>query len=405
MFSDVPKKEYLCLHTPRDFRDNFSAHSMHKLAILLKKEFLQIFRDRFMLRVMVMLPIVQLLVLPLAANYDIKNFRMAAIDRDNTQFSRRLLTKMQAGGFFSLAAAVPSWAQAERMIERGDVDMIVEIPDRFERDMVLGRSPELSVHISAINGLSAGVAAGYANSIVGDFAAELAADGMIPMPLSGETAKFPVQIDVATQEWYNPKFDYKTVIVPGILALLITIAGLSMMALNTVKEKERGTIEQLNVTPMSRTRYMLAKMIPFFLIGLVQFTIGLTIARFVYAIPMVGSLFLLYGVVALYLVGILCLGFVIANLSDTQVQAIFLTFFIMMTLILMSGLFTPIESMPEWAQRADVINPVAHIISSVKMILVKGSTATDLTLHWLGLGIFAAAMGVLSVVTFRKLRA
>ena len=160
MFSDVPKKEYLCLHTSSDFRDNFSAHSMHKLAILLKKEFLQIFRDRFMLRVMVMLPIVQLLVLPLAANYDIKNFRMAAIDRDNTQFSRRLLTKMQAGGYFSLTESVPSWAQAERMIERGDVDMIVEIPDRFERDMVLGRSPELSVRISAINGLSAGVAAG-----------------------------------------------------------------------------------------------------------------------------------------------------------------------------------------------------------------------------------------------------
>lgn len=402
MFSDVPKKEYLCSYASGDFRDIFSAHSMYKLAILLKKEFLQIFRDRFMLRVTVLLPIVQLLVLPLAANYDIKNFRMAAIDRDNTQFSRRLLTKMQAGGYFSLAAAVPSWAQAERMIERGDVDMIVEIPDRFERDMVLGRSPELSVHISAINGLSAGVAAGYANSIVGDFAAELASEHLIPAP--ADAAKFPVQVNVAMQEWYNPKFDYKTVIVPGILALLITIAGLSMMALNTVKEKERGTIEQLSVTPMSRTRYMLAKMIPFFLIGLVQFTIGLTIARFVYAIPMVGSLFLLYGVVALYLAGILCLGFVIANLSDTQVQAIFLIFFIMITLVLMSGLFTPIESMPEWAQRADVINPVAHIISSVKMVLVKGSMAADLTPHWLGLGIFAAAAGVLSVVTFRKLR-
>lgn len=376
---------------------------MHKLVILLKKEFLQIFRDKFMLRTVILLPVMQLLVLPLAANYDIRNFRMAAIDRDNTQFSRRLLTKLQAGGYFSLAEAAPSWAVAERMIERGEVDMIVEIPDRFERDMVLGQSPELSLHISAINGLTAGVAAGYANSITGDFAAELAAERLIPTPVAAE--KFPVQIHTATQEWYNPKFDYKTVIVPGILALLITIAGLSMTALNAVKEKERGTIEQLNVTPMSRTRYMLAKMIPFFLIGMVQFTIGLAIARTVYAIPMVGSLFLLYGIVALYLVGVLCLGFVIANISETQVLAIFPTFFIMMILILMSGLFTPIESMPEWAQRADTINPVAHIISSIKMIMVKGSSGADLFRHWVGLGVFAAATGVLSVVTFRKLKA
>lgn len=378
---------------------------MRKLAVLLKKEFLQIFRDRFMLRVVVLLPVVQLLVLPLAADYDIKNFRMAAIDRDGTPFSRRLLTKLQAGGYFSLAEAVPSWTQAERMVQRGEADMIVEIPDRFERDMVSGCSPELSVHISAINGLSAGVAAGYVNSIAGDFAAELAADGMIPVPLSGETAKFPVQIDVATQQWYNPKFDYKTVIVPGILALLITISGLSMTALNAVKEKERGTIEQLNVTPMSRTQYMLAKMIPFFVIGLVQFTIGLAIARTVYSIPMAGNLFLLYGIVALYLAGVLCLGFVIANLSATQVQAIFPTFFIMMILILMSGLFTPVESMPQWAQRADAVNPVAHIISSIKMVMIKGSSAGHLMRHWMGLGLFAAAMGVLSVATFRKLRA
>ena len=403
MFSDVLKKEYLCLKSRTDFRDITPDHPMHRLAVLLKKEFLQIFRDRFMLRVVLLLPVVQLLVLPLAADYDIKNFRMAAIDRDGTQSSRRLLTKLQAGGYFSLTDAVPSWTQAERLIERGDADMIVEIPADFERDMVLGRSPEVSVHVSAINGLSAGVAAGYVNSIAGDFAAELVAEGALPAPAA--TAKYPVQVNTVAQEWYNPRFDYKTVIVPGILALLITIAGLSMTALNSVKEKERGTIEQLNVTPMSRTRYMLAKMIPFFLIGVVQFTIGLAIARTVYGVPMVGSIGVLYGIVVLYLVGVLCLGFVIANFSETQVQAIFPTFFIMMILILMSGLFTPVESMPEWAQRADTVNPVAHIISAVKMILVKGSSAADLLPHWIGLGLFAAAMGVLSVVTFRKLRA
>lgn len=391
-----------------DFRDTFTESTdagMHKLAILLKKEFLQIFRDKFILRSMLLLPLFQLLILPLAANYDIKNFRMAAIDRDNTQFSRRLLTKLQAGGYFSLTESVPSWTLAERMIERGDVDMIIEIPTDFERDMVLGRSPEVSVHVSAINGLSAGVAASYVGSITGDFASSLAAEGLIAAPLSAEAAKFPVQINIATQEWYNPKFDYKTVIVPGILALLITVAGMSMMALNAVKEKEKGTIEQLNVTPMSRTRYMLAKTIPFFIMGLVQFTIGLAVARLVYDIPMEGSLWVLYGIISLYLTGLVFLGFTVANLSETQVQSIFMSFFLMMVLILMSGLFTPVESMPDWAQRADVVNPVAHIISSIKMVMVKGSSAADLARHWLGLGIFAAVMGVVAVATFRKLKA
>lgn len=378
---------------------------MRKLAILLKKEFLQIFRDKFLVRSMLLLPVFQLLVLPLAANYDIKNFRMVAIDRDHTQFSRRLLTKLQAGGYFSLTESVASWTQAERMIERGDVDMIVEIPTDFERDMVLGRSPEVSVHISAINGLSAGVAASYVGSITEDFASSLASEGALSASRSEATGQYPVRVQVATQEWYNPKFDYKTVIVPGILALLITVAGMSMMALSAVKEKERGTIEQLNVTPMSRTMYMFAKTIPFFIIGLVQFTVGLALARVVYDIPMAGSLGVLYGIISLYLVGLVFLGFMVANLSETQVQSIFLSFFVMMVLILMSGLFTPVESMPEWAQRVDVANPVAHIISSIKMVMVKGSSSADLARHWLGLGLFTGVTGFLAVATFRKLKA
>ncbi|WP_294599290.1 ABC transporter permease [uncultured Rikenella sp.] len=375
---------------------------MYKFLILLKKEFLQIFRDKFIWRSVLLLPVVQLLVLPLAANNEIRDFRMAAIDRDNTQFSRMMLTELQAGGYFTLSASAAAWAEAVRMIERGEVDMIVEIPTDFERDIVLGRGAELSVHVSAINGLSAGVAAGYVNTIAGEFARRLTAERLIPERVGQGEGAFPAQVGVSVQEWYNPKFDYKMVIVPGILALLVTIVGMSMMALNAVKEKERGTIEQLNVTPMSRTQYALAKTVPFFIIGLVQFTIGLVLARMVYGISVAGSVGVLYGIIALYLLGLLFLGFVVSNVSQTQVQSIFLSFFIMMVLILMSGLFTPVESMPEWAQRADQLNPVAHIISAIKMVLVKGSPAADLKSHWVMLGIFAGVMGVAAVTTFRK---
>ncbi|MDE5944158.1 MAG: ABC transporter permease [Rikenella sp.] len=380
---------------------------MRKLAILLKKEFLQIFRDKFLLRVVILIPIFQLLVLPLAADYDLENFRLAVIDRDGSSFSRRLLTKIQAGGYFSTTAAAASWAEAERMIEQGQVDAIVEIPDRFERDWVMGQGPEISVHISAIDGLSAGVAAGYLNSIAGEFRVELVAERLLPAAASTDetTGRPPVRIETVVQEWYNPRFNYKTVIVPGILAMLLTVVGLSMMASNAVREKEYGTIEQLNVTPMSRTRYMLAKMIPFIVIGFVQFTVGLVIARTVYAVPLLGSVGVLYGIVALYLAGVLFLGFVIANFSETQGQTIFPAFFLIMILVLMSGLFTPVESMPLWAQRINVVNPLAHLIAAVKMILVKGSTAADLGLHWVALACFAIVMGFLAVATFRKFKA
>lgn len=378
---------------------------MRKLAILLKKEFLQIFRDKFLLRVVILIPIFQLLVLPLAADYDLENFRLAVVDRDGSSFSRRLLVKLQAGGYFSMTAAAASWAEAERLIQQGQVDAIVEIPDRFERDWVMGQGPEISVHISAIDGLSAGVAAGYINSIVGEFGAELADEGLLPAPAAEEGTAGPIRIETVVQEWYNPRFNYKTVIVPGILAMLLTVVGLSMMASNVVREKEYGTIEQLNVTPMSRTRYMLAKMIPFIVIGFVQFTVGLVIARTVYAVPLLGSVGVLYGIVALYLAGVLFLGFVIANFSETQGQTIFPAFFLIMILVLMSGLFTPVESMPLWAQRINVVNPLAHLIAAVKMILVKGSTAADLGLHWVALACFAIVMGFLAVATFRKLKA
>lgn len=378
---------------------------MRKLAMLLKKEFLQIFRDKFLLRVVILIPIFQLLVLPLAADYDLENFRLAVVDRDGSSFSRRLLVKLQAGGYFSMTAAAASWAEAERLIQQGQVDAIVEIPDRFERDWVMGQGPEISVHISAIDGLSAGVAAGYINSIVGEFGAELADEGLLPAAAAEEGTAGPIRIETVVQEWYNPRFNYKTVIVPGILAMLLTVVGLSMMASNAVREKEYGTIEQLNVTPMSRTRYMLAKMIPFIVIGFVQFTVGLVIARTVYAVPLLGSLGVLYGIVALYLAGVLFLGFVIANFSETQGQTIFPAFFLIMILVLMSGLFTPVESMPLWAQRINVVNPLAHLIAAVKMILVKGSTAADLGLHWVALACFTIVMGFLAVATFRKLKA
>ncbi len=372
---------------------------MRTLLILAKKEFLQTLRDKFAFRVVLLMPIIQLLILPFAANMEVKNFSFVAIDHDHSQLSTRLVRKLEAGGYFQLKASLATWDEATRWVDEGRADMILEIPQHFERELILGQRPPLSVHISAINGLNASVGSGYLNSILGDYLAELAEERTLPAPPPAPA------LHVATQEWYNPHFDYKLVIVPGILALLITIMSVALTALNAVKEKERGTIEQLNVTPLSPAKFMLAKLLPFFLTGLLQFTIGLLIAHFIYGIPVVGNIGLLYGFVCLYMAGMLCFGFLISNLSTTQVQAIFTVFFFLIILILMSGLFTPVESMPLWAQRVDVINPIAHMISVVKMVLIKGSVAADLSRQWIGVGIFTLVSASAAIITFRKSKA
>lgn len=384
---------------------------MQTFIILLKKEFRQLVRDRFLLRIMVLMPIIQLLVLPLAANYEIRNFNMAVIDHDGSTLSTRMISKIQAGGYFTLVGRALSWDEARNWMTQGRTDLIVEIPRYFERDIALGRGADLSVHISAVNGLSAGVAGGYLNSILSNYSAELIDQKLAPpsVTIAGsyttdDGAELVVpQIDVSSQLWYNPNFDYKITIVPGILALLITVIGMAVSALSIVKEKQSGTIEQINVTPLSPVLFMLAKMAPFFLIGIAQFAIGLTLAYYVYSIPVVGSLWLLLAILVIYMIGLLGLGFTIANISESQVQVMFAIFFFVMIMVLMSGLFTPVESMPLWAQRLNLWNPVAHMITVLKMVLIKGSGASDLGLQWLCLSLFAVVSSLLSIITFRKL--
>lgn len=373
---------------------------MRKFIILVRKEFRQLVRDKFLLRITLLLPIIQLLILPLAANYEIKNFNMAIIDRDGTTLSMRLVTKIQASGYFTMVGRATSWDEAQQMLDSDRADIIIEIPHHFERDMVLGRSPELPIHVSAINGLSAGVGAGYLGSIVSDYVAMLTSEKQVPAPAPQQVVP---QIEVATQAWFNPRFDYKIVIVPGILAMLITIIGVALSALNIVKEKESGTIEQINVTPLSRSLFMLSKMAPVFIIGMFQLAVGLVLAYYVYNVPVEGSLWLLLAFAVIYLVGMLGLGFTIANVSNSQIQVMFTIFFFLMIMILMSGLFTPVESMPQWAQSFNLWNPVAHMIAVVKMVLIKGSTAADLGIHWLCLSIFTVVTSCASVLTFRKL--
>jgi ABC-2 type transport system permease protein len=210
-------------------------------------------------------------------------------------------------------------------------------------------------------------------------------------------------IEITSSNWFNPSLNYQTFMVPGILVLLVTMIGAYMCTLNIVKEKEMGTIEQINVTPIKKYQFILGKLIPFWIIGLIIFSIGLfVVARLIYGIVPVGSLLLLYAFLGLYLVAVIGIGLLISTIANNQQQAMSLAFLFMMIFILMGGLFTTIDSMPNWARWISKFNPVAYFIDVNRMVIMKGSGFPDIKYHFLKMLGFAVFFNVWAVLNYRK---
>jgi ABC-2 type transport system permease protein len=271
-----------------------------------------------------------------------------------------------------------------------EVEVILSIPVNFERDILRTRSAAVQLIMNAEDGAAAGVTQSYAAQIIASYANEMGAQ-VQPM-----VSAVP-PIEVRARGWYNPELDYRDYMVPGILVQLVTVIGTLMTAMNIVREKELGTLDQLSVTPLSQGVFMTAKLIPFWLIALVELTLGLLVARFVFHVPMLGSITLVFAAAAVYLFAALGIGLFVSTLADTQQQAMFVTFFIVMVYLLMSGLFTPVRSMPEWAQWMAQLNPVKHFISIMRSILLKGAGPADVAVPIGVLGIFGVVFLTLAV--------
>jgi ABC-2 type transport system permease protein len=211
-----------------------------------------------------------------------------------------------------------------------------------------------------------------------------------------------VGIDVRTRNWYNPTLNYKHYMVPGILVALVTLIGTLLTAQNIAREKELGTLEQLNVTPITRGQFIAAKLLPFWVLGLVDLAIGLVVARFVFDVPMRGSLLLLFGSAAIYLVTALAIGLWISTLVETQQQAMFVTFFVMNVYLLMSGLFTPIDSMAPWVQVISQANPVRHFVTISRAVLIKGAGISEVAQPLLTLAAFGVVSLTLAIRQYSK---
>src|SRR5690606_16675766 len=258
---------------------------MRTLKFLLRKEFKQIFRNKALLPLIFVAPIIQLLILPLAADYEVKNINITVVDHDRSGYSQKLVSKIGASGYFKLANYAAGFSEAFRDMENDHADLVLEIPLGFERDLIRQNEQNLFMAINAINGVKANLGGVYLNRIIADYNTDIRLE-WVQMPRFNP---FPT-IEVTSSNWFNPLMNYRFYMVPGILVLLVTMVGAYMCALNIVKEKEVGTIEQINVTPIKKHQFILGKLIPFWIIGMIVFSIGLFgVGWMVYGIVSVGS--------------------------------------------------------------------------------------------------------------------
>lgn len=370
---------------------------MRTLRFLLQKEFRQIFRDPSILRLIFIMPIIQLLILPWAADYEIKNIQLSVVDLDHSDYSRQLLSKITSSGYFQLTGYAGSFKEAIRQVESDKADLVLEIPAQFERQLVKEDKATLFLAINAINGTKANLGGAYLQNIIRDFNREVRMEWIQLPRLSPET-----QIEVTSSNWFNPQMNYKYFMVPGILVILLTMIGANLAAINIVREKEIGTIEQVNVTPVRKYHFILGKLVPFWLLGMFVLTLGLLIARLAYGIIPAGSFLTIYVFAGLYLLAVLGLGLLISTYAHTQQQAMLVSFFLMMIFILLGGLYTSIDSMPEWAQWITRFNPVSYFIEVMRMVVLKGSSLADIKHHLLVMAGFAAAFNCWAIISYRK---
>jgi len=377
---------------------------MRRILFLARAEVLHVVRDRATLAQVLVLPILQLLVLSNAATFQVSNTPTYVVDFDRSSLSRGLITRFRASGQFQVEEQSESPERANEALLRGDVTMVLTIPHDFEAAIVRTGAAPIQLTVNAEKGSAAGIVQAYASSITAAYASELEASARGTAGSGAERSprRGAPRIDVRLRSWYNPDLNYQHYMVPGILVALVTLIGTLLSAQNIAREKELGTLEQLNVTPITRGQFMAAKLLPFWTLGMINLAIGLLVAGVVFGVPMRGSLLLLFGSAAVYLVAALAIGLWISSVVDTQQQAMFVTFFVMNVYLLMSGLFTPIDSMAPWVQVVSQLNPVRHFVTISRAILMKGAGLADIARPLLTLTAFGAVTLALAIRQYAK---
>ncbi len=388
---------------------------MKVLPYLVKKEFLQLRRDRKMLPIVLLAPALQLVLLGYAANLNVEEIPTAVYDADRSAASRALAESFFAGDLFvpieSTNGAPGSIKQTEALLMQGRATAVLSIPRGFGR--ALGGStgpraaggsnggPAVQLLVDGTNSTEGIAAVNYARALVADFAAE---GDAAPGESRGGAAK-RTAIRLEPRIWYNPELESRNYMVPGILALLLMVITMLLSSLAIVKEKELGTLEQLNVTPIRSGQLIIGKLMPFVIIGFVDVALVVTVARFFFQVPLTGSVALLFGMSTLFLATTLGLGLLISTVSENQQQAMLTSvFFVMVPMFFLSGFAFPIDSMPRIIQWVSYLLPLRYYFVVIRGIFLKGSGIGTLWVEGLAMLVFGVSILLLAALRFRKRR-
>ncbi len=367
------------------------------LRYLIEKEFKQIKRNTFIPRLIFIMPLFAMIIFPYAANFDVKNIDLSIIDHDKSSYSQSLIQKVQASGYFRISNVSDTYNEAMKSIEADKSDVILEIPLHFERNLIKEQKADLMVSANAVNGNKGGLGSAYLTNIISDYNNE------VRVELMNNTSQVSIPgMELVPLYRYNPTLKYEVFMVPALLVMILAMITGFLPALNIVGEKQSGTIEQMNVTPVKKWIFILSKLIPYWVIGYVVVTIAMGIALFYWGLKPSGSLLTIYLFASLFIVAFSGFGLVISNYATTVQQAILMMFFFMLTFIFLSGLYTPVENMPGWAQMISNISPLKYIMQVFRLVYLKGSSFNELHKQFFALITFAIVFYTWAILSYRK---
>ncbi|HPT25861.1 MAG TPA: ABC transporter permease [Bryobacteraceae bacterium] len=366
---------------------------------MLVKEFIQIFRDPRMKGVIFLMPIIQLLVFGYAVTTDVKDIATLIHDLDNSIASRELVSRFVKSGYFHVVEYTDREDRARELLDRGNVGAVLRMNKGFEEDLRAGRTSQLQVIVDGTDSNTAGIVLGYSSKIAGQFSADLLTQRILRSsgPL-GQTGRVAVE----TRAWFNENLESRNFYVPGVIAIIVMLITLMLTSMAVVREKEIGTMEQIMVTPITSTEFILGKTVPFALIGFADVILITLVGVFWFEVPIRGNLGLLFVATALYLLTTLAIGLLISTVSQTQQQAMMSTFFFYFPAVLLSGFMFPIANMPEAVQWLTYLNPLRYFLVIIRGIFLKGVGPSVLWPQMLALAVMGRVALWLATKRFHK---
>lgn len=368
---------------------------MTRLLALTWKEFMQLKRDRLTLRMIVLVPLMQTLIFGYAINYDVKQLPTVVLDESRSYDSRELVARLTASDYFSVVGSVSSFDELQYALDSSLARVALVIDRDYGRDRRRGHPASALLIVDASDTTTSSQAMAIASGVASQLSVQTLA-----RQAGWRDARLP--IDLRVRPWYNPDLRTATFVIPGLLAIILTFTLIQFTAGAIVRERERGTLEQLQVTPLTRTELILGKIAPFVVIGYVQLTVTLLLMRFLFGIPIHGSVALLYGIGFLFIAAVLGLGILISTLAATQMQASQLSMMFLLPFVFLSGYVFPIDGMPLPFQYLSRIIPARYFIEVVRGIVLRGAGLAELWVPVSWLAFYASAIIGLAVLRFKK---